>query len=135
MYAFASAADTAGVGANGIVFANGGSLTIANCLIKDFVGSSDNAGNGIVLRAGSGSPKIVVTDTTVQNNEYVGLYFRSTANSGASLVADRVVATNNGYGISVTVAAGGSVQNWEIVVMMPIVPIVSAIIARAVLLA
>ena len=109
----------AGVGRGGVVFLRAGSLTIANCLVQNFVGANNGAGNGIRLSPSAGAtPKIFVTNTTVQNNGYVGLYYLPTSGASARLVIDRVTANNNQYGISITNSDGAStVYGYTVVVM------------------
>ena len=67
---------------------------------------------------GSATPNIFVTNTTVQNNGYVGLYYLPTSGASARLVFDRVTANNNQYGISITNSDGASsVYGFSVVVM------------------
>ena len=109
----------AGTGRAGVVLLRTGSLTIANCLVQNFVGENDGAGNGIRLSPSAGAtPKIFVTNTIVQNNGYVGLYYLPTSGASAQLVIDRVTASNNQYGISITNTNGAStVYGYQVVVM------------------
>ena len=93
-----------GVGYNGIVFNSGGSLTIDNCIVRNFAydGSTATTGNGVLIVPNSATMILVVTNTTVSDNGNVGLYYLP--QSGASIVPtratiDHVVATNNQYGI------------------------------------
>jgi len=93
--------DGGGTGSNGIVFNSGGKLTIDQCNVLNFVGLG-TTGNGIIIQPTSGNQKIVITNTTASNNQYVGVYYfppSGTANTGN--VIDRVSANNNGYGIAI----------------------------------
>src|SRR6202034_3527119 len=47
--------DGAGAAYNGIVFNSGGSLTIDNCIVKDFVSSNGTSGNGIMIAPTAGT--------------------------------------------------------------------------------
>lgn len=98
--------DGGGTGSNGIVFNSGGSLTIDQCNVMNFVGSSAT-GNGILIQPTSGNHNIAITNTTASNNQQVGVYYlppSGTATTG--IVIDRVSASNNAYGIEIN--NGGS---------------------------
>lgn len=90
----------AGVGANGVVFNAGGSLTVANCFVQGFVGTDENHGNGILFKHTTGIIPIVITDTTVSNNGWTGVLFRPTVGGTGRVTINRLVATNNSYGLS-----------------------------------
>jgi hypothetical protein len=106
--------DGAGAAYNGIVFNSGGSLTIRNCLVKDFIVNNGNpngtSGNGILIAPTSGTIDFTVVDTIAVNNGNVGVqYSPASGTPTATGAIDHVVATNNtGSGIAVTVS-GGSV--------------------------
>ena len=94
--------DGGGVGQNGIVFYAGGSLTISNCVVQNFAGNSNGAGNGILLWPNSGSQIVTITNTTVSDNQYIGLSYLPGGSAGGTLTVDRVTATRNGIvGIAV----------------------------------
>jgi hypothetical protein len=110
--------DGGGTGSNGIVFNSGGSLTIDQCDVMNFVGAGPGVGNGIFIQPTSGSSKIVITNTTASNNGYTGVYYYPAVNSTATagITIDRVSALNNLYGIAIngsqsTGAATASVSN------------------------
>lgn len=90
----------AGVGANGVVFNSGGSLLIGNCFVQGFAGSDENHGNGILFKHTVGIPQIVITDTTVSNNGWTGVLFRPTVGGTGRVTVNRLVATNNAFGLS-----------------------------------
>jgi hypothetical protein len=94
--------DGGGSGSNGIVYNSGESLTIDQCDVQNFVGSSAT-GNGILIQPTSGNHNIVITNTTASNNAFAGLYYlplSGTATTG--VVIDRVSANNNfDYGIAI----------------------------------
>jgi hypothetical protein len=92
--------DGGGAGSNGIVFNSGGELTIDQCNLMNFAGSS-TAGNGILIQPASGSQTIAITNTTASNNEDTGVYYHPLSGSTATtaIVIDRVTANNNTYGI------------------------------------
>lgn len=95
------------VGANGIVFIGGSSLTIANCVVQGFVGTG-RAGNGIWLKHSSGSSSVTITDTTASYNEYVGIVYSPLGAGGGQFSVSRTTASHNGYGLSVY---GGDTTN------------------------
>jgi hypothetical protein len=98
--------DGGGTGANGIVFNSGGSLTIDQCNLMNFVGSV-TAGNGILMQPSSGSHNIVITNTAVSNNAAAGvIYFPQSSTATTGIVMDRVSANYNGDGI--LIQDGGS---------------------------
>ncbi len=90
----------AGVGANGVVFNSGGSLVISNCFVHGFVGSDENHGNGILFKHTTGIAQIVISDTTVSNNGWTGVLFRPTIGGTGRVTINRLVTTNNSYGLS-----------------------------------
>lgn len=63
-----------GVGKNGIVLTNAGSLTVDHCAIQGF-GASQPDGNGILMAPQSGSFKFKIVDSSVQNTSYVGIHY------------------------------------------------------------
>ena len=97
-------------GTNGIVFNSGGSLTVSDCSVQNFVGSL-TTGNGILIAPSSGTVSFTITNVVASNNAYTGVYYRS---PGGSVVAtgiiDHVTSTANLQGIAVLTAAatGGS---------------------------
>jgi hypothetical protein len=108
--------DGAGAAYDGIVFTTGGSLTISNCIVKDFVSSSNNnsgtTGNGILIAPMSGTFDFTIVNTTALNNQYVGInYLPPSGSATATGAIDHVTAANNAIGIAVDMAfaSGGSV--------------------------
>jgi hypothetical protein len=92
--------DGGGVGSNGIVFNSGARLTIDQCNAINFAGSGPFAGNGILLQPLSGSPKVVITNTTATNNQYGGVNYDTESGSASTgLVIDHVTANINFFGI------------------------------------
>jgi hypothetical protein len=109
--------DGGGSGSNGIVFNSGGSLTIDQCDVMNFVGG-ETTGNGILIQPTSGSHNIIITNTTASNNGYTGVYYYPPLSSTAKIgiVIDRVSANNNQFGIAIngsnsSGAATASVSN------------------------
>jgi hypothetical protein len=92
--------DGGGVGANGIVFNNGGALIIDQCNAQNFVGGDpDTLGNGILMDPTSGSSKIAITDTTASNNQGNGVAFSTFTHGGSAsvqFVIDHVTTLKNG---------------------------------------
>jgi hypothetical protein len=102
-----------GVGYNGIVFNSGGSLTVTNCTLQNFVfdGTHNTTGNGILMQP-TGTLTFTITNTTASNNGWAGIFFLPPSSSPtANGVIDHVVADANLYGISVepVFATSGSV--------------------------
>jgi hypothetical protein len=95
--------DGGGTGSNGVVFNTGGSLTIDQCDVMNFVGAGMTTGNGIIIQPTAGNPNIFITNTTASNNQYTGVYYLPPSGSTATgaLVMDRVSATNNQFGLVV----------------------------------
>jgi hypothetical protein len=101
----------AGVAYNGIVFNSGASLTVTDCVVKDFVyNNSGDTGNGIRIQPSS-SVNFVITNTTATHNGNVGISYEPTSGSfNANGVIDHVVADSNFHGIDLitTLATGGT---------------------------
>jgi hypothetical protein len=114
--------DGAGAGANGIVFGTGQSLTIENCVIRNFTGdgieifptgasgfsisnttASDNGARGIyVAPHGSGSVQGAITGVATNNNS-TGIALDGQFTTGAAstiTVVNSVAANNSDTGIS-----------------------------------
>jgi hypothetical protein len=100
-----------GVGANGVVFNSGASLTITNCVVQNFVfdGSHLSTGNGILVQPTSGEISFVITDTIASNNGHAGISYLPPSGSATAVgVIDHVVATNNiQVGIVIATSFGG----------------------------
>jgi hypothetical protein len=111
--------DGAGAGYNGIVFQSGASLTISNCIVKDFIEQTNNglSGFGISIQPTSGSTiDFTIVNTTVLNNAFAGIgYIPVSGSATANGAIDHVVATNNAIGIDVeTALASGGTANVSI---------------------
>jgi hypothetical protein len=109
--------DGAGASYNGIVFQSGSSLTVSNCIVKDFVESASNGTNGmsgfgISIQPVSGSTvDFQIVNTTLLNNKFAGIgYIPLSGSATANGAIDHVIATNNGTGIDVEIdkASGGT---------------------------
>jgi hypothetical protein len=93
----------ASIGSLGIVYNAGGSLTIINCVVKDF------GMDGIRLAPSSStSLDFVIKDTLVSSNNGVGIGYEAVTNATANGVIDHVVATHNQSGISIDLAGATS---------------------------
>jgi hypothetical protein len=102
--------DGAGAGAIGIWVGQGtGSVTITNCTVQNFVvnNSVPYSGNGIVFQPASLNSTLdfTITNTTVANNQNVGIFYDPVASSSlqqnANGIIDHVVASNNATGIDI----------------------------------
>ena len=108
----------AGTGANGIVFNSGGNLTITNCTVMNFSGTTNDAGNGIKLAHSAGTPKIVIAGTTIANNPHIGVLYLPSGTGAGKISVDHSTFSNNGYGFnmytaysSATGGFAGSISN------------------------
>jgi hypothetical protein len=108
--------DGSGMAYNGIVFNSGGSLTITNCVVQNFLHNSASglSGVGILIPPTSGTVNFAIRDTIVVNNDGNGILLFPPNGSGTVNVngaIDHVTATGNaGDGISLyQFGAGGSV--------------------------
>jgi hypothetical protein len=107
--------DGAGAAYNGIVFEQGASLTISNCIVKDFIQDTNNdaaTGNGILIAPISGNTNLAIVNTVAVNNANSGIhYFPPSGNPTVSGTLDHVVASNNnnsGIYVQLNLATGGS---------------------------
>ena len=96
---------------NGIVFNAGGSLTVTDCTLRNYLydGSHASTGNGILMAPTTGTPGFTITNTTVANNGTSGIAYVPPSGSPTSNgVIDHVVANSNGsYGIVIDTSAPG----------------------------
>jgi hypothetical protein len=106
--------DGAGASYNGIVFNSGGSLTVTDCVVENFISSGPpTTGNGILMQPTSGTFSFAIINTKTSNNQYVGVYYFPPTNNStetANGVIDHVIATNNGFGISIFTEASASIS-------------------------
>jgi hypothetical protein len=97
-------------GSNGIVFNSGTNLTVTDCVAQNFtLGVDGSTGHGILIQPTSGAMTFDIENTTVSNNNQVGIYYSPRGSAKAIGVVDHVVATNNFIGMAFdTVLGGGS---------------------------
>jgi hypothetical protein len=103
--------DGAGAAYNGIVFNSGNSLTVSNCIVKDFISADGTSGNGIMIAPTSGSVDFTIVNSVALNNASAGIYYLPVSGSAAATGAiDHVTAANNAIGIAIDLSAtsGGS---------------------------
>jgi hypothetical protein len=94
--------DGAGISnTNGIVFNSGGSLTVTDCVARNFSNNGANAtGNGILIQPTTGSVNFVITNTTVSNNALYGIVYQPASGAPSTIgVIDHVTANANTWGI------------------------------------
>jgi hypothetical protein len=100
--------DGAGTAYNGIVFNSGSTLTVINCIVKDFVINNANNngtnGNGIWIAPTTGTINFTITNTMVLDNSTQGqgvgiLYFPQSGNPVVTGAIDHVVISDNANGI------------------------------------
>ena len=109
--------DGSGVGFDGVVFNSGAGLTIANCVVQNFIfdGSNISTGHGILIQPTSGTFDFAITNTTAANNGGMGILFDPPNGTGTLNVngaIDHVVVTGNssdGMGFATGDVTGGSV--------------------------
>jgi hypothetical protein len=105
---------TALASTNGIVFNSGGSLTVADSVVRNFhsSGIGETTGNGILLQPTSGTVNFAITNSIVANNQITGIIYSPPSGSpAANIVIDHVTATGNSFiGITINLlhATGGS---------------------------
>jgi hypothetical protein len=104
--------DGAGAGYNGIAFESGASLTVSNCIVKDFVVNPSNQngtnGNGIWIGPTSGTVIFTIVNTVALNNAYYGIaYFPQSGNATVVGTIDHVFAAHNTTG-GIVIESGGS---------------------------
>jgi hypothetical protein len=88
--------DGSGVGGGGILLSSGGSLTVTNCVVRNFTGS------GIIIQSGvSTTVYFAIINTQIFNNSFVGLYYAAANSSSATGVYDHVVITGSLGGIEI----------------------------------
>jgi hypothetical protein len=109
--------DGAGAAYNGIVFNTGTSLTVSNCIVKDFIantmgGLPGASGNGILISPTAGTIDFAIINTIAVNNQTAGIsYFQASGSPVVTGAIDHVVTNNSAsYGISVELwnGSGGS---------------------------
>ena len=119
--------DGTGAVNNGIVFNSGSSLTVTDCVLRNFAysGSGSANGIGIWLQPTSGTINFVITNTIVSDNGFIGIFYLPPSGSTvtAALAMDHVVTINNSSGGisadsfftsgSTTVAISNSIANYN----------------------
>src|ERR1700722_5930125 len=104
--------DGAGAAYNGIVFESGASLTISDCIVKDFVLNGSGTGNGILIGPTTGTVDFTIVNTIAVNNQFAGIaYLPPSGSATATGPIDHVVAANNssdGIVVSLFRASAGS---------------------------
>jgi hypothetical protein len=110
--------DGAGAAYNGIVFNSGSSLTVTGCTVQNFVqdgGQDVDTGNGILVQPTTGTLSLAVTNTTVANNQFTGIYYLPAGGSPVlQAVVDGVTALANNGGIVFSTNSGtttGTISN------------------------
>jgi hypothetical protein len=103
--------DGAGAAYNGVVFNSGSSLTVSNCIVKDFISSNGTSGNGIMIAPTTGTIDFTIVNTVALNNGSAGVHYLPASGSATATGAiDHVTAANNAIGMAVdlSAASGGS---------------------------
>jgi hypothetical protein len=103
--------DGAGAGYNGIAFESGASLTVSDCIVKDFIaanGNTGNTGNGIWIGPTSGTVVFTIVNTVALNNANYGIaYWPQSGNATIVGTIDHVFAAHNTVG-GIVIETGNS---------------------------
>jgi hypothetical protein len=112
--------DGGGIGFTGIKFTTGGSLSVNNCVTRNFTNGGidfspttstpsrmvvsnsqayDNSTGIAAAAIGSGAVKATVSDSVVSGNSFIGFYVATGAGAPATLMVVRSVSANNGDGL------------------------------------
>jgi hypothetical protein len=98
-------------GTNGIVFNSGGSLTVDDCIVQNFIDAGNSTtGNGILLQPTSSQLDWSITNTIVANNTNYGISYSPPNGSPTTThgVIDHVAAKGNFDGIAIQMSAGAA---------------------------
>jgi hypothetical protein len=93
--------DGAGTAYNGIVFYSGSSLTVIDCVLKDFITSGGNGayGNGIFVQPNSSTTAVLIKNTTVLSSGNAGIYLTPSGSAAVYATLDQVTTDFNNYGM------------------------------------
>jgi hypothetical protein len=83
--------DGAGAATNGIAFSTGNSLTVTNCVVKDFAGAA-------IQFAPYNTSSVLIKNTIVTNSQY-GIYIARSNDAFVTAALDEITASNNSYGV------------------------------------
>jgi hypothetical protein len=101
--------DGAGAAYNGIVFNSGASLTVSNCIVKDFISNNSVTGNGIMIAPTTGTLDFTIVNTVALNNASAGIHYLPASGSATATGAiDHVTAANNAIGMAVDLSAASA---------------------------
>ena len=93
---------------NGIAFVGGGSLYVENVHIFGFAGTGGLTGNGIDFNP-SANAKLYMSDSSIRDNNFVGVLVRPTGSGSAKVTLTRVQLEGNTTGLFVSDGATVSV--------------------------
>jgi hypothetical protein len=95
-----------GVGANGIVFNSGASLTVTNCVAQNLTA------DGVAIQPASGITTAIISNTHSLNNGANGILIRPTGSASVFFSIDKTTASkNNSNGIDVDASASANHAN------------------------
>ena len=97
----------AGTGLNGIRFLAGATLQVENVHIFGSNTTGSLNGNGIDFNP-SGNAKLIVNNSSIRNNDFVGIYVRPQGSANAQVTLNHVQLENNTTGLFVS--DGGTVS-------------------------
>lgn len=100
--------DGGGIGTNGVVLNTAGALDITNCTFRNFTGTPPD-GNGIYLQHASGTPNVMISNTTSSYNANGGVMYRVLrAGATASIGIDRAMLVGNANGLFMVQSSGAT---------------------------
>jgi hypothetical protein len=109
---FGVVADGLGIsGTNGIVFNSGGSLTVTNCVLQNFITVSETTGIGILIQPTTGLLNFAITNTTASNNQRGIVYEPQSGSAITHGVIDHAGTNGNqqeGITVLTSMASGGT---------------------------
>jgi len=88
-------------GTNGIVFNSGGSLTVADSVVRNFGNS------GVIVEPSAGNISLLISNSSFLDNANAGIYLTPRQGQVAATI-DRVTADVNNYGIYIDASATNS---------------------------
>jgi hypothetical protein len=98
--------NSSGVGSNGIVLNSGGSLTVTDCVMRNFTG------DGVAIQPASGTTTAIISNTYSLNNGANGIIIRPTGSASVLFSIDQTTASkSNSNGIDVDAGASAGHAN------------------------
>jgi hypothetical protein len=102
--------DGLGTGASGVLFNSGGSLAVANCVVRHFFSSF-----GVLIQPSSGTTLFSISNTIISDNSSGGIYIHPIGTASAKGTITGVEASRNAYGIAVDANASTGTATFVLV--------------------